>query len=60
MAVKILELHDHGIRIGPSETEVKECEGFLMTDPFGNMIELRQIDTCRCVTAGRKPVGGLS
>lgn len=55
MAVKILELHHHGIRIGPSETEVKECEGFFMTDPFGNMIELRQVGTCRSVTAAREP-----
>lgn len=31
-----------------------------MTDSFGNMIELHQVGTCRCVTAARKPVGGLS
>jgi hypothetical protein len=42
------------------EGRFKECEGFLMTDPFGNMIELHQVGTCRCVTAARKPVGGLS
>jgi hypothetical protein len=31
-----------------------------MYDPFGNMIELHQADTCRCVTSNRKPVGGMS
>ena len=28
MAVKVLELHHHGIRIGPSETEVKKAFAF--------------------------------
>ncbi len=150
MAVKVLELHHHGIRIGPSEPEVKEAFAFyhdvlglcpdpgrphiptidgywmdvggtaqihlmgvdgqskfaqgpgndpasphvalavpdiqearreldrlgvdyffterivgpesqqiFMKDPFGNMIELHQVGTCRCVTAGRQPAGGM-
>jgi len=144
MAVKVLELHHHGIRVGPSEDEVRKAHDFysnvlglsrdpgrpviptidghwmdvggtaqihlmgvhgvskfakgpdkdpsrphvalavasidesqkeldrlgveywmaesvvgpdsrqlFMYDPFGNMIELHQIDTCRCVTARR-------
>ena len=28
MAVKVLELHHHGIRIGPSETDVKQALAF--------------------------------
>ncbi|HXJ81806.1 MAG TPA: VOC family protein [Candidatus Methylomirabilis sp.] len=151
MAVKVLELHHHGIRIGPSEAEVKQAFAFyhdvlgldcdpgrpkiptidgywmdvggtaqihlmgvdgqskfaqapdrdpsrphvalavpdiqearreldrlgvdywltegvvgpqsqqlFMKDPFGNMIELHQVGTCRCVTAARKPVSGMS
>ena len=28
MAVKVLELHHHGIRVGPSESEVKKALGF--------------------------------
>jgi hypothetical protein len=28
-----------------------------MYDPFGNMIELHQIDTCRCVTSRRSAAG---
>ena len=150
MAVKVLELHHHGIRVGPSETEVKKALGFyhdvlgldpdpgrpriptidgywmdvggtaqihlmgvdgqskfaegpgrdpshphvalavpdiqeakrelerlgvdfwvttgvvgpesqqiFMHDPFGNMIELHQAGTCRCVTAARKPVASM-
>ena len=151
MAVKVLELHHHGIRIGPSETEVKQAftfyhdvlgldadpgrpriptiDGYWMDvgggaqihlmgvdgqskfaegpgrdpsrphvalavpdiqevwrelerlgvafwvsrgvvgpesqqvflhDPFGNMIELHQVGTCRCVAAGRPASGGMS
>jgi catechol 2,3-dioxygenase-like lactoylglutathione lyase family enzyme len=151
MAVKVLELHHHGIRIGPSETEVKKAFAFyhdvlgldadggrptiptidgywmdvggtaqihlmgvdgqskfaagpgkdpshphvalavadiqeakkelermgvdfwvttgvvgpqsqqiFMHDPFGNMIELHQAGTCRCITAVRKPVAGMN
>jgi len=151
MAVKVLELHHHGIRVGPSEPEVKQAltfyhdvlgldpdpgrpriptiDGYWMDvggtaqihlmgvdgqskfaqgpdrdpsrphvalavpdvqearreldrlgvdywltegvvgprsqqlflkDPFGNMIELHQVGTCRCVAAARQPVGGMS
>lgn len=151
MAVKVLELHHHGIRVGPSPAEVKKAYGFyhdvlglsadqgrpviptidgywmdvggtaqihlmgvdgaskfaqgpdkdpsrphvalavpdiqeakaelermgvdfwvttgvvgpqsqqiFMYDPFGNMIELHQAGTCRCITGNRKPVSGMS
>ena len=151
MAVKVLELHHHGIRVGPSPADVKKAYGFyhdvlgldadqgrptiptidgfwmdvggsaqiqlmgvdgaskfaqgpdkdpsrphvalavpdiqeakaeltrmgvdfwvttgvvgpqsqqiFMYDPFGNMIELHQAGTCRCVTSNRKPVGSMS
>ena len=151
MAVKVLELHHHGIRVGPSEGEVQKALGFyhdvlglapdpgrpkiptlegywmdvggtaqihlmgvdgqskfaegpgrdpshphvalavadiqeakaelermgvdfwvtrgvvgpesqqiFMHDPFGNMIELHQAGTCRCITANRKAGGGMS
>ena len=113
MAVKVLELHHHGIRVGPSPADVKKAYGFyhdvlgldadqgrptiptidgywmdvgktaqihlmgvdfwvttgvvgpqsqqiFMYDPFGNMIELHQAGTCRCITGNRKPVGGMS
>ncbi|MGH7279389.1 MAG: VOC family protein [Candidatus Rokuibacteriota bacterium] len=33
-----------------------ESEQIFMRDPAGNMIELHQIDTCRCVTARRAAV----
>jgi catechol 2,3-dioxygenase-like lactoylglutathione lyase family enzyme len=138
MAVKVLELHHHGIRVGPSETDVKKAFGFyhdvlgleadpgrptiptidgywmdvggtaqihlmgvdgqsrfaegpgkdpshphvalaapdiqearkelerlvvgpesqqiFMHDPFGNMIELHQVGTCRCDSAKRPAV----
>jgi hypothetical protein len=65
MAIKVLELHHHGIRIGPSPDEVKRALDFyhdvvgpqsqplFMYDPFGTMIELHQIDSRRCVVARR-------
>jgi catechol 2,3-dioxygenase-like lactoylglutathione lyase family enzyme len=37
--------------VGPQSQQI------FMHDPFGNMIELHQIDTCRCVTA-RRPAAG--
>jgi hypothetical protein len=132
MAVKVLELHHHGIRVGPSQEEVAKARKFygdvlgldhdpgrpniptidgywmdvggtaqihlmgvngqskfadiqetrkeldrlgvkywvaesvvgpqsqqiFMKDPFDNMIELHQIDACRCVTARRPAAGG--
>ena len=33
--------------VGPQSLQI------FMKDPFGNMIELHQIDTCRCVTSRR-------
>jgi catechol 2,3-dioxygenase-like lactoylglutathione lyase family enzyme len=38
--------------VGPQSQQI------FMKDPFGNMIELHQIDTCRCVTARRTAAGG--
>ncbi|MGH7356679.1 MAG: VOC family protein [Candidatus Rokuibacteriota bacterium] len=37
-----------------------ESQQIFMHDPFGNMIELHQIGTCRCITARRQPVKGMS
>ncbi len=36
-----------------------ESQQIFMHDPFGNMIELHQIGTCRCVTATRKSVSDM-
>jgi catechol 2,3-dioxygenase-like lactoylglutathione lyase family enzyme len=40
--------------VGPQSQQI------FMYDPFGNMIELHQADTCRCVIGNRKPVAGMS
>jgi catechol 2,3-dioxygenase-like lactoylglutathione lyase family enzyme len=37
--------------VGPDSRQI------FMYDPSGNMIELHQVDTCRCVTARRTPAG---
>jgi catechol 2,3-dioxygenase-like lactoylglutathione lyase family enzyme len=37
-----------------------ESQQIFMYDPFGNMIELHQAGTCRCVTSNRTPAGGMS
>jgi catechol 2,3-dioxygenase-like lactoylglutathione lyase family enzyme len=37
--------------VGPQSQQI------FMKDPFGNMIELHQIDTCRCVRARRSAAG---
>jgi hypothetical protein len=37
-----------------------ESQQIFMYDPFGNMIELHQAGTCRCVTGNRQPVKGMS
>ncbi len=37
-----------------------ESQQIFMHDPAGNMIELHQVGTCRCITAARKPVKGMS
>jgi catechol 2,3-dioxygenase-like lactoylglutathione lyase family enzyme len=38
--------------VGPQSRQI------FFYDPFGNMIELHQIDTCRCVTSRRSAGGG--
>ena len=38
--------------VGPQSQQI------FMKDPFDNMIELHQIDTCRCVTSRRSAAGG--
>ncbi len=38
--------------VGPQSMQI------FLHDPFGNMIELHQVDTCRCVVARRAPAGG--
>jgi extradiol dioxygenase family protein len=38
--------------VGPQSQQI------FMKDPFGNMIELHQIDTCRCVMSRRPATGG--
>ena len=37
-----------------------ESQQIFMHDPFGNMIELHQLGTCRCITATRQPVKCMS
>ena len=37
-----------------------ESQQIFMHDPFGNMIELHQAGSCRCITATRQPVKGMS
>jgi catechol 2,3-dioxygenase-like lactoylglutathione lyase family enzyme len=38
--------------VGPQSLQI------FLKDPFNNMIELHQIDTCRCVTSRRSAAGG--
>jgi extradiol dioxygenase family protein len=38
--------------VGPQSLQL------FMKDPFNNMIELHQVDTCRCVTSRRSATGG--
>ena len=41
--------------VGPQSQQI------FMYDPFGNMIELHQADTCRCVTSqSHSPPAGMS
>jgi NADH dehydrogenase len=37
-----------------------ESQQIFMYDPFGNMIELHQAGTCRCIASNRQPVRGMS
>jgi hypothetical protein len=48
------ELDRLGVEYWMAESVVgPDSRQLFMYDPFGNMIELHQIDTCRCVTARR-------
>jgi catechol 2,3-dioxygenase-like lactoylglutathione lyase family enzyme len=40
--------------VGPQSQQI------FMHDPFGNMIELHQAGTCRCVTAARKDAASMA
>lgn len=40
--------------VGPQSMQI------FLRDPFGNLIELHQIDTCRCVVARRAPAGSMA
>ena len=52
------ELDRLGVKYWVAESVVgPRSQQIFMHDPFGNMIELHQIDTCRCVTARRTAVG---
>ncbi len=55
------ELEQLGVSFWVSRGVVgPESQQIFMHDPFGNMIELHQLGTCRCVTRTRKPVAGMS
>lgn len=52
------ELDRMGVKYWVAESVVgPQSRQIFLYDPFGNMIELHQIDTCRCVTSRRKDVG---
>ena len=38
MAVKVLELHHHGIRVGPSPTDVKKAYSFVVRSELSNQM----------------------
>ena len=53
------ELDRLGVKYWVAESVVgPQSQQIFMKDPFDNMIELHQIDTCRCVTARRPAAGG--
>jgi len=53
------ELDRLGVKYWVAESVVgPQSQQIFMKDPFDNMIELHQIDTCRCVTARRPAPGG--
>jgi len=53
------ELDRLGVEYWVAESVVgPQSQQIFMKDPFGNMIELHQIDTCRCVTSRRPATGG--
>jgi catechol 2,3-dioxygenase-like lactoylglutathione lyase family enzyme len=52
------ELKRQGVDYWMAENVVApQSRQIFMYDPFGNMIELHQIDTCRCVTSRRSAAG---
>jgi catechol 2,3-dioxygenase-like lactoylglutathione lyase family enzyme len=52
------ELDRLGVEYWVAESVVgPQSQQIFMKDPFGNMIELHQIDTCRCVTSRRPATG---
>jgi extradiol dioxygenase family protein len=53
------ELDRLGVEYYVAESVVgPQSQQIFLTDPFGNHIELHQVDTCRCVTARRPAAGG--
>jgi catechol 2,3-dioxygenase-like lactoylglutathione lyase family enzyme len=55
------ELERLGVAYWVAESVVgPQSQQIFMHDPFANMIELHQIDTCRCVTARRASPTGAS
>jgi extradiol dioxygenase family protein len=53
------ELERLGVEYWVAESVVgPQSQQIFMKDPFGNMIELHQVDTCRCVTSRRSAAGG--
>jgi len=53
------ELDRLGVEYWVAESVVgPQSQQIFMKDQFGNMIELHQIDTCRCVTSRRSAAGG--
>lgn len=55
------ELDHLGVNYWVAEGVVgPESQQIFMHDPFGNMIELHQIDRCRCVTARRPAAASRS
>jgi hypothetical protein len=52
------ELDGLGVNYWAAESVVgPQSLQLFLKDPFGNIIELHQIDTCRCVTS-RRPAAG--
>ena len=55
------ELDRLGVEYWVAESVVgPQSQQIFMKDPFDNMIELHQIDTCRCVTSRRSAVASPS
>jgi catechol 2,3-dioxygenase-like lactoylglutathione lyase family enzyme len=44
---------EHWVTVGAVGPESQQI---FMLDPFGNMVELHQAGTCRCITSKRRPV----